>query len=92
MGNYFHSYFESPEAHEQFIADHADVIFKKQTKAQAAIGIEPEKYAPYVKADEMIAVAEADPLIKSLTFEDCFEWRGNICEGTDAEKIKEKNK
>ena len=66
VGNYFHSYFESPEAHEQFIADHADVIFKKQTKAQAAAGAEPEKYAPYVKADEMIAVAEADPLIKSL--------------------------
>jgi hypothetical protein len=65
VGNYFHSYFESPVAHEQFIFDHEDVIFKKQTKAQAAAGIR-EKFAPYVKADEMIAVAEADPLIKSL--------------------------
>ena len=65
VGNYFHSYFEGPVEHEQFIFDHEDVIFKKQTKAQALAGIR-EKFAPYVKADEMIAVAEADPLIKSL--------------------------
>lgn len=65
VGNYFHTYFEGPVEHEQFIFDHEDEIFKKQTKAQAAAGIR-EKFAPYVKADEMIAVAEADPLIKSL--------------------------
>lgn len=70
VGNYFHSHFESPEAHEQFCKEHFDRIFK--TKTVKGKGGRPDavivtgKYAPYEQADKMIAVAEADPLIKSL--------------------------
>lgn len=70
VGNYFHTYFESPEAHEQFCNEHFDKIFK--TKTIKGKGGMPDqtvvtgKYAPYVQADKMIQVAESDPLIKSL--------------------------
>lgn len=70
VGNYFHTHFESPEAHEQFCNEHFDKIFK--TKAIKGKGGMPDqtvvtgKYAPYVQADKMIQVAENDPLIKSL--------------------------
>lgn len=62
VGNYFHTAMESPEAHEAFIQEHYDDIFKKAKKKDAP----PEKYAPYVQADNMIAVARRDPLIASL--------------------------
>ncbi len=65
VGNYFHTYFESPEAHEQFIMEHEEEIFLKQTKAEAAAGIRRLR-APYELANKMIATAEADPMIKSL--------------------------
>ena len=70
VGNYFHTHFESAEAHEQFCAEHADKIFKTKTiKGKGGMPdtvITTGKYAPYEQADKMIAVAEADPLIKSL--------------------------
>lgn len=70
VGNYFHTHFEGPEAHEQFCQEHFDKIYK--TKTIKGKGGAPDttvvtgKYAPYEQADKMIAVAEADPLIKSL--------------------------
>lgn len=70
VGNYFHTHFESQEAHEQFCNDHFDKIFK--TKTVKGKGGEPDtvvptgKYAPYVQADKMIKVAESDELIQSL--------------------------
>lgn len=70
VGNYFHTHFESPEAHAQFCEEHFDKIYK--TKRIKGKGGEPDqvvvigKYAPYEQADKMIAVAEADPLIRSL--------------------------
>lgn len=70
VGNYFHTHFESPEAHEQFCNEHFDKIFK--TKTVKGKGGEPDtvvitgKYAPYVQADRMIKVAESDELIQSL--------------------------
>lgn len=70
VGNYFHTHFESPEAHNQFCNDNFDKIFK--TKTVKGKGGQPDtvvvtgKYAAYEQADKMIAVAEADPLIKSL--------------------------
>lgn len=70
VGNYFHSHFESPEAHEQFCQEHFDKIFKTKTiKGKGGLPdtvVATGKYAPYEQADKMIAVAEADPLIKSL--------------------------
>jgi len=65
VGNYFHTYFEGPEAHKQFCDEHFDDIFK--TKTTKARGLEVTgKYAPYETADRMIAVAERDPLIKGF--------------------------
>ncbi len=70
VGNYFHTHFESPEAHEQFCSEHFDKIFK--TKTIKGKGGMPDqtvvtgKYAPYEQADKMIAVAEGDELIRSL--------------------------
>lgn len=70
VGNYFHTHFESPEAHEQFCNEHFDKIFK--TKIIKGKGGMPDqtvvtgKYAPYEQADKMIAVAEGDELIRSL--------------------------
>ena len=70
VGNYFHTHFESPEAHEQFCNEHFDKIFK--TKTIKGKGGTPDqmvvtgKYAPYEQADKMIAVAEGDELIRSL--------------------------
>ena len=65
VGNYFHTHFEGPEAHEQFCQENFDKIFKtKTTKAHGTVIT--GKYAPFEQADKMIAVAEQDPLIKSL--------------------------
>lgn len=73
VGNYFHSYFESKEAHEKFCEEHFDNIYKtneitvqKKTKDAPAIKetVITGKYAPYEMADKMIQVAENDPTIK----------------------------
>ena len=61
VGNYFHTAFESDEAHAQFVAEHEDTIYKKAKKDGTR-----EKYAPYIQADAMIASARRDPLIASL--------------------------
>ena len=65
VGNYFHSYFESEEAHEQFCEEHFDDVFKTKTTKSRGTEI-TGKYAPYLQADKMIAAAEADPNIKKL--------------------------
>lgn len=63
VGNYFHSYFESPEAHKAFCDEHFDNIFK--TKTTKARGTEVVgKYAEYVQADRMIQKVENDPVCK----------------------------
>lgn len=73
VGNYFHSYFESPEAHKKFCDDNFDEIFKtKEITVQRATKLTPAiketvvtgKYAPFEQADKMIQVAENDPVIK----------------------------
>lgn len=64
VGNYFHSHFESPEAHDQFCNEHFDKIFKTKTVKGETVIV--GKYAPYEQADKMIAVAEADPLIRAM--------------------------
>lgn len=65
VGNYFHTYFEGPEAHEQFCSEHFDDVYKTKTTKSRGTEI-TGKYAPYVQADKMIAAAEADPNIKKL--------------------------
>lgn len=65
VGNYFHTHFEGPEAHDQFCLENFDKIFKTKTTKSTGTVI-TGKYAPFEQADKMIAVAENDPLIKSL--------------------------
>ena len=64
VGNYFHTHFEGPEAHEQFCQEHADKIYKTRTVKGETVVV--GKYAPYEMADRMIETAENDPLIKTL--------------------------
>lgn len=70
VGNYFHTFFEGPEAHAQFIREHFDKIFKtkviKGKKGEPDQTVVTGKYAPYEQADKMIEVAKNDPLIRSL--------------------------
>lgn len=67
VGNYFHTYFEGPEAHEQYCNEHFDAIYKTKTKTTKAEGtVITGKKATFAKADEMIATAENDELIRSL--------------------------
>ena len=70
VGNYFHTFFEGPEAHEQFIQENFDKIFKtkviKGKKGEPDQTVVTGKYAPYEQADKMIEVAQNDPLIMSL--------------------------
>lgn len=64
-GQYFHSYFEGPEAFEKFCEENSDKIYK--TKTTKAHGVEiVGKYAPFERMDEMIRVVQADPLIAKL--------------------------
>lgn len=66
VGNYFHTAMESEQAHEEFCFEHFDEIFKSKTDKKTGEVTAYGKYAPYVKADEMIDVCRRDPLIKSL--------------------------
>ena len=62
QGQYFHSYFESPEAFTAFCNAGFDKIFK--TKTTKARGTEiVGKYAPFERLDEMIRVVESDPFM-----------------------------
>lgn len=64
VGNYFHSYFEGPEAHDAFCRANFEKIFKtRETKTGIVVN---GKYADFEKADEMIAVAMKDPAIREL--------------------------
>lgn len=70
VGNYFHTHFEGPEAHEQFCQEHFEEIYKTKTLKDKATGLETVvatgKRAAYEQADKMIQTAERDPLIRSL--------------------------
>lgn len=65
VGNYFHTYFEGKEAHEEFCQAHFDQIFKTKTTKSRGMEI-TGKRAAYEQADRMIAAAEADPNIRQL--------------------------
>ena len=64
VGNYLHTYFESPEAHRAFCTLHADKIYKtKPIKGETVL---TGKYAAYEKADEMINALESYPAAKAF--------------------------
>lgn len=70
VGNYFHTHFESPEAHAQFCQENFDAIYKTKTvtnqRTKEKETVITGKYAPFVQADKMIEVARRDMLIKTL--------------------------
>lgn len=65
VGNYFHTHFEGPEAHEQFCQEHFEEIYKTKTLKDKATGLETVvatgKRAAYEQADKMIQTAERIP-------------------------------
>lgn len=70
VGNYFHTYFEGPEAHKEFCEANFNDIYKSKTATDKKTGLSVTtitgKYKAFETADAMIEVAESDPLISSL--------------------------
>lgn len=65
QGQYFHSYFEGPEAFDRFCQEGFDQIYKtKTTKARGTEVI--GKYAPFELLDRMIKVVEDDPFMAQV--------------------------
>lgn len=65
QGQYFHSYFEGPEAFQQFCDQNFDKIFKTKTTKMRGTEI-VGKYAPFEKLDEMIETVKNDPLAAQI--------------------------
>lgn len=70
VGNYFHTALESDEAHEEFCKEHLDDIYKYKIDKLTGEPIITGKYAPYVKADEMIRACIEDEGIQKLILEE----------------------
>ena len=66
VGNYFHTYFEGPEAHAQFKREHLEDIYKTRIDKKTGETIITGMYAAYEQVEKMIKVAERDELIQSL--------------------------
>lgn len=71
LGNYVHSYFESSEAHEQFLAENSDKLIAKTGKNKGKL-----------KADFAIG----DKMIESLRSDDGFGNLYHGCPGDDVRK------
>lgn len=70
VGNYFHTALESEEAHEEFCQQNFEEIFKYKVDKATGDIIPTGKYAPFVKADQMIRVCIEDPTIAKLLLRD----------------------
>lgn len=75
VGNYLHSYFESPEAHQKFINENKWEIFgkKKATKKDIASGLDRDgkvltdkMLSSFVQADKMIQTLDTDESFNNL--------------------------
>ena len=66
VGNYFHTAFEGEAEHEQFCSDNFDKIFKYTIDKKTGDPVIKGKYAPYVKADEMIQTVMNDELCRAF--------------------------
>ena len=60
VGNYVHSYMESEEAHQEFVDEHFNDIFKTKTNKKTGQVIITGKYAAYVTADAIIDCVNRD--------------------------------
>lgn len=62
VGNYVHSYFESPEEHQKFLEEYYSYIYKEPTKADVVSALE-EAGIPYdkkLKVDDLRSFARAN--------------------------------
>ena len=66
VGNYVHSYLESPEAHQEFIKENFGDIYKTKVDKKTGDVIITGKYAPFERADKMIDTLISDEVIKSF--------------------------
>ena len=64
VGNYVHSYLESKEAHDEFLNENFDSIFKTNVDKKTGVATVTGKYAPFEKADNMLAAFYRSPIIK----------------------------
>lgn len=64
VGNYVHSYLESKEAHNEFLQENFDSIFKTKTDKKTGETAVTGKYAPFEKADNMLSAFYRSPIIK----------------------------
>lgn len=65
VGNYVHTYLEGKEAHEAFLKEHFNDIYKTKVDKKTGEITVTGKYAPYEKADNMIKAFERSPIIKN---------------------------
>lgn len=70
VGNYVHTALESEEAHEEWLRDHEDIVFKKQTNKKTGEVMIVGKYAPFKKADDIIQTFISDPVFKKIILMD----------------------
>lgn len=66
VGNYFHSAMENEEAHNSFCESHFDDIYKSKVDRKSGEIIVTGKYAPFEKADKMLATMKNDEYISSI--------------------------
>lgn len=66
VGNYFHTYMESEEAHAEFLREHFDDIFKTKVDRKTGEIQVTGKYAPYSTADAMIECVLKDSTLKKF--------------------------
>ncbi len=66
VGNYVHTALESDEAHEDWLKEHEDDVYKKKIDRKTGEVMITGKYAPFVKADEIIRTFVTDPVFQKL--------------------------
>ncbi len=66
VGNYVHTALESDEAHQEWIDNHLDVVYKLKTDKKTGETTITGKYAPYAKADELIQIFLTDETLKKF--------------------------
>lgn len=78
VGNYVHSYFESPEAHEKFNIEHGDKLYKKNGDLYKAFEI-AEQMIKRIKDEKMFKLlwkGEAEHMVTGELYG--VEWKGRI--------------
>lgn len=64
VGNYVHTYLEGQKAHQEFLDENFDDIFKTKLDKKTGDVIITGKYAPFEKADKMLGALYRQPVIR----------------------------